>query len=89
VIRKANEMGTTLWFSDEDAKADPSMLDALVMAGQATMCQNLILYLEDLKKEIYPVLPVALQAELDQIHVACQRDFEQFGEDPAWLMKLI
>lgn len=86
VIRQANDMETTLWFSAKDDRPDASMLDALVMAGQATMCHNLILYIETIKKGIYPDLSPDIQSELDKFQAKCLQDFQRFNDQPRWLM---
>lgn len=86
VIKQANDMETTLWFSAKDDRPGASMLDALVVAGQATMCHNLIRYIETIKKGIYPDLPPEVQSELDELQATCQQDFRRFNDDPKWLM---
>ena len=85
-VEKANQMGTTLWFSDEASGVRPSMLDALVISGQATVCANLIKYLEDVRKNLYPKLPESLRAELDAFQASCRRDFERFNAEPGWMV---
>lgn len=46
---KAAAMGTTLWFTKEDVEA--GVHDALIAAGQYTICWNLLEYIEKIKAD--------------------------------------
>lgn len=78
----ATEMGTTLWFSDED-KAN-KIPEALLACGQYNICMNLLEYIEKLKKdnvnttEAHNIIMV-LENQLKQ-------DWELFKSNPQWLV---
>jgi len=75
----ASEMGTTLWFSDEDKKV--YRLKNLVSCGQFTACYNLLKYCLDLKKA-----KVNVDQELiDEMIGVFKTDWELFIENPYWL----
>lgn len=78
----ATEMGTTLWFSDEDKiNGTP---EALLACGQYNICMNLLEYIEKLKMnaenttEAHNVI-MALEDQLKQ-------DWEQFKLNPQWMV---
>ncbi len=75
----AREMGTTLWFSQEDR--DVNRLKNLVACGQFTACYNLLKYCIDLKEKGADVD----QKLLDEMIKAFQKDWEKFVKDPYWL----
>lgn len=75
---KAAAMGTTLWFTPED-KVN-GIPEALIAAGQYTICWNLLEYIDNIKKN-----PVNLNKH-HQLIVACEpqlrRDWENFKKNP-------
>ncbi len=79
----ATEMGTTLWFSDED-KIN-GIPEALLACGQYNICMNLLEYIEKLKMnaenttEAHNVI-MALEDQLKQ-------DWEQFKLNPQWMVE--
>ena len=87
-IVQANKMGTTLWFSDPASDTGVSMPDALVVAGQATSCYNLIEYMEDMKKKRFDELTPEDQAALEQLLAECRADFQRFNEKSDWLLTI-
>lgn len=77
----ASEMGTTLWFSEEDIKLN--RLKNLVCCGQFTACYNLLKYCIDLKKsEEYEDSEL-----LDEMIDNFQSDWKKFIKDPYYLHK--
>ena len=79
----ATEMGTTLWFSDEDKiNGTP---EALLACGQYNICMNLLEYIEKLKmnaentSKAHNVI-MALEDHLKQ-------DWEQFKLNPQWMVE--
>ena len=80
---KAAAMGTTLWFTDEDkGKGIP---EALIAAGQYTICWNLLEYIDNIKKD-----PENIN-ENHRLIMACEtqlrEDWEEFKKNP--LFKII
>lgn len=75
----ASEMGTTLWFSEEDKKVH--RLKNLVSCGQFTACYNLLKYCIDLKKSEAKVD----QDLLDEMIGKFQADWKKFITNPYWL----
>lgn len=78
ISEKASAMGTTLWFTGDDRKN--GIPEALIAAGQYTLCWNLLRYIERIKKK-----PVNLNENHRQL-LACERqlreDWEQFKKYP-------
>lgn len=80
---KAAAMGTTLWFTEEDkTKGIP---DALIAAGQYTICWNLLEYIDKIKKD---------SSNLNDSHqgiLECEArlkaDWEKFQKDPLFKLK--
>lgn len=76
-------MGTTLWFTEEDkTKGIP---DALIAAGQYTICWNLLEYIDKIKKD---------SSNLNDSHqgiLECEArlkaDWEKFQKDPLFKLK--
>ncbi len=81
--KKASEMGTTLWFTEEDKKN--KLLEAVVAAGQYNICWNLLEYIINLKKDN------SNTNENHQIIIKCEKqlreDWEKFKENPFWLLE--
>lgn len=76
-VKKANQMGTTLWFSEEPSEDTPPMLDALVATGKATMCHNLMDYLKEIKKR--GIYPEEVMAELELVEKQCKADWAEMN----------
>lgn len=79
---KAADMGTTLWFTDEDKQN--AVPQALLAAGQYTVCYNLIDYIDRIKRDSTNLSPahatiIALRPRLRQL-------WEKFQEDPHWMI---
>lgn len=76
--KKAAGMGTTLWFTQQEKET--GMPDALIAAGQYTICWNLLEYIEDIKKD-----PTNTN-EHHQLIIACEeqlrKDWEEFQKNP-------
>jgi len=87
LIDTANNMGTTLWFSDDEERSDAHMLDALIVAGQATLCHNLLEYIKSIKKNLFDDLSAESRTEIEALEAACRADFERFNVEPGWLME--
>ena len=86
-IEEANKMPTTLWFNNNQKK-DDKMLRSLVVAGQVTICYNLLEYLEKVKKDkvVYPSLEQEYKNELSAIEIQLISHFEKFKQEPEWLL---
>ena len=82
---KTAAMGTTLWFTGEDRKN--GMPDALIAAGQYTLCWNLLRYIERIKKN-----PINLNENHRQL-LACEKqlreDWERFKAVPSSFLSII
>lgn len=76
--KKAAGMGTTLWFTQQEK--ENGMPDALIAAGQYTVCWNLLEYIENIKKD-----PTNTNEHHQQI-LACEErlreDWEKFQKNP-------
>ena len=76
--QKAASMGTTLWFTQQEKET--GMPDALIAAGQYTICWNLLEYIEDIKKD-----PTNTN-ERHQLIIACEeqlrKDWAEFQQNP-------
>lgn len=75
----ASEMGTTLWFNEEDRKIN--RLKNLVSCGQFTTCYNLLKYCIDLKTSKADVDKKLLKEMTQKL----MDDWNRFIEDPYWL----
>ena len=83
VVNAANDMPTTLWFTDEQKK--DRMLDKLIACGQFTLCFNLIDYIENKvkkRKKVWDSLDEATQQEIETLCQHLKKDFELFNENP-------
>ncbi|MCB0533520.1 MAG: patatin-like phospholipase family protein [Saprospiraceae bacterium] len=94
IVKKANAMGTSLWFPSEENASDTAALEALIITGQATMCHNILEYIEKIRKERDPELPAEflakfdqLQPEIEQLKQHCLADFARFNTEPEWLFR--
>ena len=88
-IDDANNMPTTLWFTKTQKESDRPMLNSLIVAGQATVCYNLIQYITKVKsnKELYALLDDAYKTGLDDFEKDLTANFEAFKNKPEWLLK--
>ncbi|MDH6306595.1 putative acylesterase/phospholipase RssA [Parabacteroides sp. PF5-5] len=79
---KAASMGTTLWFTPEEIAS--GMPDAIIAAGEYTVCFNLLQYIEVIKKD-----PRNTTGQ-HQVILACEAqlkaDWEKFQDNPLWGM---
>ncbi|MEZ4942820.1 MAG: patatin-like phospholipase family protein [Saprospiraceae bacterium] len=94
LIKSANKMGTSLWFPTDDDASRNNTLHALIITGQATMCHNILEYIEKIRRERDPALPAGflarfdqLQPEIEQLKQDCAADFARFHAEPAWLLR--
>lgn len=89
VIDAANNMPTTLWFSQQEKRA--GALDDLIACGQLTLCSNLIDYLQAIKKGKKKARvwdqATDYQAELDEVLELVEFYWQRFRVDPYWLIK--
>ena len=79
---KAANMGTTLWFTERDkARGVP---EAILAAGQYTICYNLLDYIEKIQKKGDNL------NENHQMIIACKQQLEdawkKFQDDPLWMV---
>ena len=81
---KAAAMGTTLWFTEKEKK--DGVHDALIAAGQYTICFNLLEYIEIIKKN-----PINLN-ERHQYFISLEdrlkADWEKFQKNPMCMMDI-
>jgi hypothetical protein len=83
-------MPTTLWFSEAEKK--DFMLDNLIAAGQATLCRNLIYYIERLpnkkfnEESIWESTPAEEQEKIAALKTKLEERWEDFKRDPYWLL---
>ena len=75
----ATEMGTTLWFTEDDKEKE--RLKNLVSCGQFTACYNLLKYCVDLEKAKADV-DLKLLKKMKSIF---KDDWNKFRSDPYWL----
>jgi len=90
VIKHANSMPTTLWFSETEKQN--GMLDDLIACGQLTMCYNLITYIERIqsearKEKIWDVLSKTQQKDIERLNQELKTDWGKFETDPHWMLK--
>ena len=78
----AASMGTTLWFTDEEKSN--GMPQALLAAGQYTMCYNLLKYI--LRIEENPVDLTAGHYTLIALKGQLFEAWERFQQDPRWMV---
>jgi len=91
VVEQASEFGTTLWFTEDEKLA--KMLQLLVVTGQATMCYNIKVYLEELtavakEDEVangFDNLADSTKKEILRTLEMCKADWEHFKSDPNFL----
>ncbi|WP_109610581.1 patatin-like phospholipase family protein [Mucilaginibacter oryzae] len=89
VTEEAAGFGTTLWFTDQDVVSD--MLDKLLITGQATMCYNLVEYLEQLiytTNNGFAALPEAQQQAIQQTYEQAKADWATFKATPGFMLQM-
>lgn len=89
IIKAANSMPTTLWFTEKENKE--KVLDKLIICGQFTQCYNLKRYLERImtgtyKKKVWESLDQDYQNQLVELKGKIDADWDRFKSDPHWLM---
>lgn len=83
VVEEAAAFGTTLWFTEQELLDD--VLKKLVATGQATMCYNMILYIEQLrnsKDDQYGQLDEQVRMKIDSLYTQCTSDWALFRQQP-------
>lgn len=84
---KAATMPTSLWFSSKEK--EENMLDTLIIAGQITLCFQLLRYLNE-EINVSPLkdtFPLETQSALQSLEARIRADYERFKEDEKWLLK--
>ena len=80
---KAANMETTLWFTEKDKAT--GVPEAILAAGQYTICYNLLDYIEKIEKNGDNL------NENHQMIIACKQQLQdawkKFQEDPLWMVK--
>lgn len=78
---KATKMGTTLWFTKEDKES--GVPEAILAAGQYTICYNLLEYIERIEKKGDNL------NENHQLIISCKQQLQEawkkFQENPLWM----
>ncbi|UII78587.1 patatin-like phospholipase family protein [Flagellimonas sp. CMM7] len=85
-IDEAATFGTTLWFTDSDKLNE--ILVSLLISGQATCCQNLMIYLDKLmynQGNGFEKLDKKTKIRLEAIYKKTKLDWEKFKNDPGFL----
>lgn len=74
-------MGTTLWFTKEDKES--GVPEAVLAAGQYTICYNLLEYIERIEKKGDNL------NENHQLIISCKQQLQEawkkFQENPLWM----
>lgn len=90
VVNAANNMPTTLWFSQNEKK--DGALDDLIACGQLTLCNNLANYLRDLKrgrnKKVVWDEVEDYHQEIDAVLEILEHYWQNFRLDPYWMIRL-
>ena len=85
-VNDAAEFGTTLWFTDKDKLE--KQLKALIISGQITCCQNLLIYLSKLiytKNNEFSKLDNNTKREIKKLHKTILNDWREFKKEPDFL----
>lgn len=77
ITKAATNMPTTLWFNNQQE------LDNLIIAGNATICRNII---ERIIKT-YGKHPSNYPLGIATIYKQAKKDWHQFNEDPNWFLR--
>lgn len=83
---QAASMGTTLWFTPEEKAA--GMPQALLAAGQYTVCYNLLDHIEQIKNDSTNLHPDAIQI-LTSLEPKLLEAWNKFQRDPQWMVPKI
>ena len=83
IASKASDMGTTLWFTEEELK-EKNMLNSIIACGQFTMCWNLLEYLQKIKNDTENTNENHLK--LLGLEKQLLDYWNQFNIDPLWLV---
>jgi hypothetical protein len=81
IIQDAVKMPTTLWFDLEPAK-QKAEIEALSIAGQATICFNLMQYIH----EQYGEHPAAYPPAIERLWETLQQDWKTLNDTPGSLL---
>jgi hypothetical protein len=84
--KKAATMPTSLWFSSREK--EEGMLDTLIVAGQITLCFQLLRHLNE-KINVAPyneTLPSETQFALQSLEARIRADYDRFILDEKWLL---
>lgn len=81
---RAAAMGTTLWFTESDKRNH--IPEALVAAGQYTICWNLLSYIEKSKKSTANMTETMIYF-CKKYEGSLRADWERFQKDPLWMVK--
>ncbi|HTE01472.1 MAG TPA: patatin-like phospholipase family protein [Mucilaginibacter sp.] len=87
IVETASGFGTTLWFTEQEQLA--GMLQNLVVAGEFTMCCNLLEYLEKViyeKDSGFDALDGRVREEITKTYELCKTDWEHFRQEPAFMV---
>lgn len=84
---KAATMPTSLWFSSKEKEA--GMLDVLIVAGQITLCFQLLRHLnEEINiAAVKETFSLETQLDLQALEARILADYLRFIEDEKWLLK--
>jgi len=85
VLNRSAKFGTTLWFTEQGEKLD-EQLQSLLVAGQATTCFNLIIYIIELKSDAdkngYHDLDHSTKMDIEAIYNSCMSDWFALNANP-------
>jgi len=85
-LDEAARFGTTLWFTHQDKLA--GQLKSLIISGQVTCCQNLLIYLTKLihdPKSGFKDLTAKDQKELITLQESTLKDWRKLKKEPSFL----
>lgn len=99
VIKTANSMPTTLWFSASDKQA--KMLDNLIACGQINLCYNLLEYIKKIEKlqsndkedknepakNLWNMLSNSEREEIGKLKQSLETDWSNFQTTPMGLLE--
>lgn len=86
VAATAADMGTTLWFTEEELK-EKKMLHTLIACGQFNICWNMLEYIEKIEKNKDNTNSNHL--ELIKCKEQMMKDWAEFNKDPFWMVNSI
>lgn len=79
---RAAVMGTTLWYTPEDKAS--GLPQAVLAAGQYTMCHNLLLYIDQIEND--PTNLTAAHNDLTALKPQLLEAWQSFQRDPQWMV---